>query len=110
VVLEQGPYKREAEFVHDEIGTTFLGALVNDTKTQPNTFRTDEAQQARRKPTLTYGRMVGGGTVHFTANYWRFHETDFVERSRWGAIAGTGFADWPIQYEELVLRQALITG
>jgi choline dehydrogenase-like flavoprotein len=101
VVLEQGPYKREAEFVHDEIGTTFLGALVNDTKTQPNTFRTDETHKARRKPTLTYGRMVGGGTVHFTANYWRFHEMDFVECSRWGAIAGTGLADWPIRYEEL---------
>lgn len=101
VVLEQGPYKREAEFVHDEVGTTFLGALVNDTKTRPNTFRTDETQKAQRKPTLTYGCMVGGGTVHFTANYWRFHEVDFIERSRWGAIAGTGFADWPIRYEEL---------
>ena len=101
VVLEQGPYMREAEFKHDEIGTTFLGALVNNTKKQPNTFRTNEGEQAKLKPTLTYGRMVGGGTVHFTANYWRFHEIEFIERSRWGSIEGTGFADWPIRYEEL---------
>jgi choline dehydrogenase-like flavoprotein len=101
VVLEQGPYIREAEFKHDEIGTTFLGALVNNSKKQPNTFRTHENEQAKLKPTLTYGRMVGGGTVHFTANYWRLHEIDFIERSRWGAIEGTGFADWPIRYEEL---------
>lgn len=101
VVLEQGPHMHEGEFKHDEIGTTFLGALVNDHKKQPNTFRADESQQAVAKPTLTYGRMVGGGTVHFTANYWRFHEIDFVERSRWGAIGNTGFADWPIDYREL---------
>jgi choline dehydrogenase-like flavoprotein len=48
-----------------------------------------------------YGRCVGGGTVHFTGHYWRFHEIDFIERSRWGPIAGTGFADWPITYAEL---------
>ena len=39
--------------------------------------------------------------MHYTANYWRFHEVDFNERSRLGAIAGTGFADWPINYAEL---------
>src|SRR5206468_1284689 len=42
-----------------------------------------------------------GGTAHFTANYWRFHEIDFNERSKIGAIAGTGFDDWPITYDEL---------
>jgi choline dehydrogenase-like flavoprotein len=44
---------------------------------------------------------VGGGTVHFTANYWRFREIDFIERSKWGPISGTGFADWPITYRDL---------
>ena len=39
--------------------------------------------------------------LHYTANYWRFHEIDFNERSLLGAIAGTGFADWPISYAEL---------
>ena len=29
------------------------------------------------------------------------HLDDFVERSRWGEIAGTGFADWPITYADL---------
>jgi choline dehydrogenase-like flavoprotein len=35
------------------------------------------------------------------ANYWRFHEIDFHERSVLGSISGTGFADWPISYQEL---------
>ncbi len=43
----------------------------------------------------------GGGTLHYTANYWRFHEIDFVERSALGPIPGTGFDDWPITYADL---------
>jgi choline dehydrogenase-like flavoprotein len=39
--------------------------------------------------------------VHFTANFWRFHEIDFIERSRRGAIPGTGFADWPVTYAQM---------
>jgi len=101
VVLEQGPYLQPSEFVHDEVKNVWEAALVNDWKRQPNTFRRTEQETAKIKPAVFYGRMVGGGTVHFTANYWRFHEIDFVERSKWGPISGTGFADWPITYREL---------
>lgn len=101
VVLEQGPYLEPSEFVHDEVNNAWESALVNDWKRQPNTFRRTEQETAKIKPAVFYGRMVGGGTVHFTANYWRFHEIDFVERSKWGAISGTGFADWPITYRDL---------
>jgi choline dehydrogenase-like flavoprotein len=101
VVLEQGPYLREKDFRHDEIGNLFLHALINDPKRQPNTFRKTEAETARRQWAVFYGKQVGGGTVHFTANYWRFHESDFIERSRFGGISGTGFDDWPITYNDL---------
>ena len=101
VVLEQGPYLRERDFKHDELGTIFRGALTNDARRQPTTFRKLDSDKAEVRPAVVYGRMVGGGTVHFTANYWRFHEIDFVERSKWGSIAGTGFDDWPIRYAEL---------
>jgi hypothetical protein len=47
---------------------------------------------------LVYARMVGGSRTHFTANFWRFHQIDFHERSVLGSIAGTGFADCPISY------------
>jgi choline dehydrogenase-like flavoprotein len=101
VVLEQGPYLHEGDFKHDEVGTVFRNQLTNDPKRQPNTFRKTESAPAARSRAVLYGRMVGGGTAHFTANYWRFHEIDFVERSQWGAISGTGFADWPIRYAEM---------
>jgi choline dehydrogenase-like flavoprotein len=101
VVLEQGPYLKEKDFNHDEIKHMWQSALSNDWKTQPNTFRRTSKVKAKVQPAIIYGRMVGGGTAHFTANYWRFHEIDFVERSKLGSISGTGFDDWPITYAEL---------
>jgi choline dehydrogenase-like flavoprotein len=101
VVLEQGPYLREQDFKHDEIAISQLHHLTNIPSLQPQTFRTSEHAKAEPRDFLGYGRVVGGGTVHFTANYWRFHEIDFDERSRIGPIAGTGFDDWPIRYADL---------
>jgi choline dehydrogenase-like flavoprotein len=109
VVLEQGPYLHEDDFVHDEMNARNMyvnpvfgeETLTNKHDKQPNTFRRSENQVAKQQPAVLYGRCVGGGTVHFTANYWRLHEVDFRERSHWGAIAGTGFSDWPISYADL---------
>ena len=109
VVLEQGPYFREQDFDHDELkfkdvfDPPFIGReiLTNDHSLQPNTFRKTERDKAVLTAFAQYGRCVGGGTVHFAGNYWRFHEVDFAERSRWGAVEGSDLADWPITYAEL---------
>ncbi len=101
VVLEQGPYLREKDFHLDELRIRNTPALVNDHALQPNTFRKTEQEKAVLAPAISYGRCVGGGTVHYTATHWRFREIDFVERSRLGPIAGTGFADWPVTYADL---------
>lgn len=101
VVLEQGPYMTEADFSHNEIKVLNQDLLTNHPKTQPNTFRKTENEAAKVQRTIAYGRLVGGTSVHFTANFWRFHEIDFVERSKVGPISGTGFADWPITYADL---------
>jgi choline dehydrogenase-like flavoprotein len=101
VVLEQGPYLREKDFKYDEQDIRTTGPLVNDRQIQPNTFRKTENEKAVVAPTISYGRCVGGGTVHYTGTNWRMREVDFVERTRWGAISGTGFADWPIRYADL---------
>src|SRR3984893_15986744 len=101
VALEQGPYLKESDFNHDELKHLWQSALTNDWNRQPNTLRGNSHGNAKVQPAVIYGRMVGGGTAHFTANYWRFHEIDFIERSKLGAISGTGFEDWPITYAEL---------
>jgi choline dehydrogenase-like flavoprotein len=104
VVLEQGPWRTAQDFHHDELGHWFLNELMGSATDYPQTFRRKESEQAtvpQGVQPLLYARGVGGSSVHMTANYWRFHPLDFKERSRWGAISGTGFADWPISYEEL---------
>src|ERR1700736_4373428 len=101
VVLEQGPYLTEADFVHDEVKVFQENLLTNQPELQPNTFRKTVDEKAVVQRAVAYGRCVGGTSVHFTANYWRFHEIDFLERSKVGPIPGTGLADWPITYADL---------
>jgi len=101
VVLEQGPYLTEADFTHNEIEILAQDKLTNHPKLQPNTFRKTPDEKAKHQRALVYGRCVGGTSVHFTANFWRFHEIDFIERSKIGPIAGSTFADWPITYADL---------
>jgi len=104
VLFEQGPRLSPANFEHDELKYWFLGGITNDATRNPQTFRSDPTQKAaliKDKPPLWYARTVGGSSVHFTANYWRFHEVDFNERSRLGAIPGADLVDWPLSYAEL---------
>lgn len=101
VVLEQGPYLTEADYTHNEISVLGEDLLTNHPKLQPTTFRKTPQDKAKQQRALVYGRSVGGTSVHFTANFWRFHEIDFVERSKVGAVPGANLMDWPIQYADL---------
>jgi choline dehydrogenase-like flavoprotein len=44
---------------------------------------------------------VGGGTVVYGAQAWRFHPLDFRMASTYGVPEGSSLADWPIGYEDL---------
>jgi choline dehydrogenase-like flavoprotein len=101
VVLEQGPWRRSQDFGHDEVAHFFLSELVGSATDFPQTFRASPNEVAERQQALLYARGVGGSSVHFTANFWRFRPVDFRERSLLGPIGGTTFADWPITYEEM---------
>jgi choline dehydrogenase-like flavoprotein len=101
VVLEQGPYLTEKDFIHDEIKVLNQDLLTNHPDLQPNTFRKTPDEKAMRQRAVAYGRLVGGTSTHFTANFWRFHEIDFHERSKVGDVPGAALADWPITYADL---------
>jgi choline dehydrogenase-like flavoprotein len=106
VVLEQGPYRRPGDFTHDELGVFQLREMTRHPSwSDPQTFRASAQDKAQVPsgglPPALYARGVGGSSVHFTANFWRLRPLDFKERSLLGPIAGTGFADWPIDYAEL---------
>jgi choline dehydrogenase-like flavoprotein len=106
VVLEQGPwgaYGHEQDFNKDELKNRHPDpgdALMSDPKKQRNTFRRNASDKAV-PGNHTYGCVVGGGTVTYGGSSWRHLPWEFNEASRFGTIAGTGVADWPISYEEL---------
>jgi choline dehydrogenase-like flavoprotein len=101
VVLEQGEYLREKDFTHDETKVFIQSLLTNKVNVHPITFRKTAEETARKQQAVLYGSCVGGSSVHFTANFWRFHEIDFKEHSKTGDIPGATFADWPITYADL---------
>jgi choline dehydrogenase-like flavoprotein len=101
VVLEQGPYLTEKDFTHNEVKVLAERSLTNKVSLQPNTFRRTAQDKAKTQQSVMYGYCVGGSSVHFTANFWRFHEIDFIEHSKVGDIAGANLADWPIRYADL---------
>jgi choline dehydrogenase-like flavoprotein len=44
---------------------------------------------------------VGGGTLSYGAQAWRYLPQDFRMRSTYGAPAGSSLEDWPISYDDL---------
>ncbi|MBM87153.1 MAG: hypothetical protein CMQ41_02125 [Gammaproteobacteria bacterium] len=103
VVLEQGPHLEASDFKHDEWGYEHNNDLVWSARHgNRQTFRRNENEEAElQESVLGYAHNVGGSSVHFSGNFWRFRPIDFIEASVRGTIAGTNFADWPITYEDL---------
>jgi gluconate 2-dehydrogenase alpha chain len=107
--LERGPRLTTADFTpHDELRYFQRQDLRPHTKRQPVTWRPDATARAMPLPVLNYGNQAGGGTVHYGAVSWRFHEDDFRVRShtieRYGARAipaDSSLADWPLTYADL---------
>lgn len=103
VLLEQGAHRTQADFVHDELAVMFNNELLGGANAV-QTFRRTASETAKLQtdpPPALYAQTVGGSSVHFSGNYWRLRPSDFKERSKLGSIAGTGFDDWPLSYEEL---------
>jgi choline dehydrogenase-like flavoprotein len=103
VVLEQGPWLTERDFSHDDFWELMRPdrSLTNTRKLQPGTSREKDADEAKISGWNNYGRVVGGGSTHFTANYWRFPEIEFEQATRFGVPDDSTIADWPIRYADL---------
>src|SRR4249919_1258541 len=80
--LERGPRLKTADFeAQDELRYFQRQDLRPDVKRQPITWRTSVNARATPLGVLNYGAQAGGGTVHYGALSWRFHEDDFKARS-----------------------------
>lgn len=88
VVIEAGPFwDPQQDFASDELATDRLGWQDTRIVAGSNTLTLGKNNS---------GRGVGGGTTHFTGVFLRFHESDFVLKSRDGVAE-----DWPIRYQDL---------
>ena len=103
VLLEQGPHLKAADFHHDEWGYDHnLELTWGRSQGYPQTFRKFESDVAEEREIVCgYAHNVGGSSMHYSGNFWRFRPIDFVEASVRGPIAGTNFSDWPITYSDL---------
>lgn len=100
VVLERGPWLSEKDFNHDQMDDRYHPERALSYSPQ-TTHRMKETDTATRSQSVEYGSLVGGGTVHFTANYWRCPEIEFEQATRLGVPDGSSVADWPITYKDL---------
>ncbi|WP_207707008.1 GMC family oxidoreductase [Heliorestis acidaminivorans] len=88
VAIEAGPFwNPQSDFASDELHSYSLA--WQDT-------RLSDGKDAIKFGHNNSGRGVGGGTVHFTAVFYRFHENDFRVKSTDGVAE-----DWPISYYDL---------
>jgi gluconate 2-dehydrogenase alpha chain len=107
--LERGLRPKTADFEpQDELRYSQHLALLPNAKRQPVTWRPNANARATPLRQLSYGNSAGGGTIHYGAVSWRFHDDDFRARShtaeRYGANAipaDSSLADWPMSYADL---------
>ncbi|MDF2679721.1 MAG: family oxidoreductase [Brevibacillus sp.] len=88
VVIEAGPFwDPQSDFASDELSMRSLAWQET---------RLVAGKDPLRLGHNNSGRGVGGGTVHFTGVFLRFHESDFRTKT----LDGVG-EDWPITYQDL---------
>lgn len=108
--LEAGSWMKPTDFRADEIYNNVRHNVTTGRKVwnEIPTFRTGPNAPTRRSAVPPMMNAVGGTSIHYYANSWRFHPWDFKVRSetmkRYGAGAlpkGNTIEDWPLSYDEL---------
>ena len=108
--LEAGSWMQPHDFRADEIHNNVRRLVTTGNKVQGEipTFRTGPNKPTRRAANHVMMNAVGGTSIHYFANSWRFHPWDFQARTqtikRYGANAlpkGTTIEDWPVTYDEM---------
>lgn len=115
VALEKGPHlTTKRDFAQSQLDTLrwrIRDGLIPGFDRLPFTFREEEGEEAEPAAYLM-ASMVGGASVHWSGQSWRFFEDDFrvrstveelygQERLRYLEEDGAAIADWPISYEEV---------
>lgn len=111
VGLEAGPNLDKSNFKMDELDGWFGRNAMGEIKANkeiPTRRRNTNEKAVRSGAVHPMMNAVGGSSIHWCGQAWRFHPDDFQVRTntikRYGAAAlpaGTDIQDWPITYDEL---------
>ncbi len=98
VILEAGKHRTAADFVNDEF-ESFSQLTWLDKRVTSGTW-----QVARTSPGFPAWtcKTVGGSTVAWAANCFRFQPHEFKPRTTYGKVDDANLIDWPVSYEEMV--------
>lgn len=116
VALERGQHLTTERDFHtgsyDTLRWFVRKELIPDASEMPLTFRNTADQVAVPAP-YRMASVVGGSSVHWSGQSWRFYEDDFrlaaTLQDRYGSSGlldhlvedGAAIADWPLTYDEL---------
>jgi choline dehydrogenase-like flavoprotein len=95
LVIERGLMLKPADDPRDHLAA--WGAPVRASDATPAHQRPLDALDSEWR----FVGGVGGGTLVWGMQAWRFHPADFRMASRYGVPIGSSLADWPISYSEI---------
>jgi choline dehydrogenase-like flavoprotein len=109
VLLEKGrwqsPFEERKDDLVNQRNSSLGVAYGPDEEKNPRVFvgldgkeRVVYPRQGEYQPNAS---CVGGGTVSYGAQAWRYMPQDFRMRSTYGVVPGSTLEDWPISYEDL---------
>jgi choline dehydrogenase-like flavoprotein len=109
VVFERGKWYTAHDCRKDDLRnqrTTLLGnAFGPDDDGNPRVLIDGKGNARQMLPSeggyQNNAACVGGGTLSYGAQAWRYMPQDFRMRSTYGAPEGSSLEDWPISYDEL---------
>ena len=109
VLLERGPWYTAYDCRKDDLRnqrTTVLGnAFGPEDDGNPRVWVDGAGQPHIALPSegayQNNAACVGGGTLSYGAQAWRYLPQDFRMRSTYGAPPGSSLEDWPISYDDL---------
>ncbi len=108
--IEAGTWMDPNKFPADEMFNNVRGLVTTGTKVKGEipTIRNGPDSPTRRGTAHPMMNAIGGTSIHYHAQSWRFNPWDFKARSeatkRYGASSipkGTTLEDWPLTYDDL---------
>jgi choline dehydrogenase-like flavoprotein len=109
IVMERGPWYTPHDCRKDDLRNQRVTVLGNafgpDDDGNPRVLVDSKGNARQILPSdgsyNNNAACVGGGTLSYGAQAWRFLPQDFRMRSTYGAPAGSSLEDWPIRYDDL---------